>query len=264
VLNSLSAKLTVRFGLRALIGSVSVLLVSFATVIGQREKQWSKDEAQKILYQSPWSQTQVDTDVSELFYSPTRAGTASIARTGVTRSTNEQQSINNDRADRGATNQAVFVNYRVRLLSARPVRQAFKRVIEMTQNTENPELREGLEAFVKRDFSRFIVIAITFDSLDSRFSGPVLQAFNSAGLMTFRNKAYLERKDGKRVFVMEYHAPINDGLGAKFVFPRSVDERSFIEPDSGSFRFYCELNSQIKINVSFKVRDLLYEGRLEY
>lgn len=225
---------------------------------------WSKPEAEKILNHSAWGQTQTDTDTSEMVYSPTTSGTASSARTDSSRSRNDQQSINNNRADRGATNQPVSVNYHVRLLSAKPIRQAFKRVIELTQVKSDHRLVEDLDSFVNRDFSDYIVVAVTFDSTDGRYSGPALQAFSSATIGTVKNKAYLERKDGKRLFVNEYYAPISDGLGAKFVFPRTVEGQKFLDASSGTVRFYCELTSQIKLNVTFKLSDMIYNGNLEY
>jgi len=34
--------------------------------------------------------------------------------------------------------------------------------------------------------------------------------------------------------------------------------------DSGTVRFYSEVSPQIKLNVTFKVSELMYEGKLEY
>ena len=227
--------------------------------------EWTKVEAEKILNNSAWGQTQTDTDTSEMMYSPTsQGGIGTSNRTGVMGTTTDRQSVNSSRAGQGAKNQAISVNYHVRLLSAKPVRQAFMRVIELTQKTPDKELLDGLQSFVQRDFSEFIVVAVTFDSTDGRFSGPALQAFASSNLGTLKNKTYLERKDGKRVFLMQYHAPINDGLGAKFIFPRVVDERKFLNAESGSFRFYSEVTTQLKLNVSFKMADMMYNGQLEY
>lgn len=254
--------------MKTLILATLVTVAFLGAVFAQEYKppvEWTRNDAEKILNHSPWGQTQTETDTSEMVYSPTSSGTASTARADASRGrVGDQQSINNNRADRGATNQAVSVNYHVRLLSAKPVRQAFKRVIELTQKDRDDDLLEGLDSFVKRDFSKYIVVAVTLDSTDPRFSGPALQAFASAAVSTFKNKAYLERKDGKRVFVTEYHAPISDGLGAKFIFPRVVDERVFLDRDSGSLRFYCEVTTQIKLNVTFKVADMVYDGKLEY
>ena len=252
--------------MRQLVLSFVLMVAVIGAVIAQESNPnaWTKNQADKILNNSAWGQTQTETDLSEMVYTPTTGGGGG-GRSGEVRPLSDRQTISNNRSERGATNQAISVNYHIRLLSAKPVRQAFRRVIELAQgNNRDQELLDGLEAFVKRDFSRFVVVAITVDSTDPRFSGPVLQAFNSAGLQTLKNKAYLERKDGKKVFVSEYHAPISDGLGAKFIFPRIVDEKLFLEPDSGTLRFYCELTSQIKLNVTYKVSEMMYDGKLEY
>jgi hypothetical protein len=226
---------------------------------------WTRIEAEKILNDSGWGHTQIDTDTSEMMYSPTsQSGMGSSTRSGVMGTTSDRQSVNSNRASQGANNQAISISYRVRLLSAKPVRQAFMRVIELTQKTPDKELLDGLQSFVQRDFSEFIVVAVSFESTDGRYSGPALQAFASANAGTLKNKTYLERKDGKRVFLMQYHAPINDGLGAKFIFPRTVDEKKFLNADSGSFRFYSEVTNQLKLNVSFKMADMMYNGQLEY
>jgi hypothetical protein len=182
----------------------------------------------------------------------------------VTGSQSDRTSVNNNRTAQGANNQAISVNYHVRLLSARPVRQAFMRVIELAEKRPDQQLLEDLRVFVRRDFADFIVVAVAFDSTDGRYSGPALQAFSSATVGTLKNKTYLERKDGKRVFLMGYHAPMNDGLGAKFIFPRIVDEKKFVNSESGSFRFYSEVNNQIKLNVTFKLSEMMYNGQLEY
>lgn len=234
-----------------------ILLVSVAVSQDKSWTNWTKAEAEKILNHSGWGQTQTDTDTSEMVYSPT-------STPGSRGNTADRTSVNTDRVARGAVNQAVSINYYVRLLSARPVRQAFMRVIELTQTKPDPELLEGLRAFVDRDFSDFVVVAVDFDSADGRFSGPALQAFSSATLGTLKNKTYLERKDGKRNFLMQYQAPIKDGLGAKFIFPRTVDKQQFIDANSGSLRFYSEVSGQIKLNVTFKTAEMMYGGQLEY
>jgi hypothetical protein len=247
----------------------AVLLGALLLGVGSAQEkpwtEWTKAEAEKILNNSAWGQTQTDTDTSEMMYSPTsRTESSSSTRSGVLGTQSDRQSVNSSRVTQGANNQAIAVNYHVRLLSAKPVRQAFMRVIELTQKTPDEELIGGLRSFVDRDFSEFIVVAVTFDSTDGRYSGPALQAFASSNAGKLKNNTYLERKDGKRVFLMQYHPPISDGLGAKFIFPRVVDEKKFVNVDTGSFRFYSEVTSQIKLNVTFKTSDLMYNGKFEY
>jgi hypothetical protein len=244
---------------------LTALLLGAVSAQEKPWNEWTRAEAEKILNHSPWGQTQTETDTSEMMYSPTsQSGAGGSSRTGTIGTQSDRQSVNSNRATQGANNQAISVNYHVRLLSAKPVRQAFMRVIELTQKNPDKELLDGLQSFVQRDFSDFIVVAVTFDSTDGRYSGPALQAFSSGTLGTLKNRTYLERKDGKRVFLMEYHAPINDGLGAKFIFPRIVDEKKFLNAESGSVRFYSEVSNQIKLNVTFKLSEMMYNGQLEY
>src|SRR5437868_13822201 len=75
--------------------------------------EWSKKDAEKILQDSPWAQTQVETDTSEMLFQPT-----SPSGRGVNSST---------RATDGDTNQAIALQYYVRFFSARPIRQALAR-----------------------------------------------------------------------------------------------------------------------------------------
>src|SRR5258705_759321 len=249
------------------LAAIGLLLATALTVSGQKDnKSWMelpKRDAERMLADSPWSQTQVDTDASEMFYSPTRQGSASPGRANVAIPTG-QQSINNNRADRGAINQVVNVSYRICFLSARPIRQAFAKMILSKQNEPDDRLVSQLQAFVERDFSPYIVIAVSVDSNDQRFSGPIMQAINSANTGTLKNNAYLERQDGKRLFLSEYIPPIADGLGAKFIFPRLVDGVPFLSADSGNVRFFAQFNDSFKLNMTYKVSDMIFDQKLEY
>jgi hypothetical protein len=225
---------------------LSVLLLSAIIATGIAVAQdknpwpsWNKEEVDKILNHSPWAHTQIDTDVSEMTYSPL-----------------------NSRSTRGATNQPMAVNYQIRFLSAKPIRQAVARMIELREKGDTRVVEE-LRPFVERDFSSFIVVAVTVDSTDRRFSGPIMQTLASASPGTWKNKAYLERKDGQRLFMIDYKAPISDGLGAKFIFPRTLDGKPFLS-ESGSVRFFVQLTDSVTLNVTYKMSDMYYEGKLEY
>jgi len=249
--------------------AVFLALISAAAVTAQKHSTtWMElptKDAEKILNESPWAHTQIDTDVSEMFYSPTRQGTPSAARsTATTGQIGNQQSINNNRADRGAVNQAINIKYRICFLSARPVRQAFAKVVLSSQHQADDNLVALLQSFVDRDFSPYIVIAVSIDSSDQRFSGPVMQAINSATTGTLKNSAYLEREDGKRLFLISYLAPIQDGLGAKFIFPRSENGAFFLTAKSDTVRFVAEFNDSFKLNMTFKVSDMMFEDKIEY
>src|SRR5215813_5696321 len=225
-----------------------MFVFAFVLVAGAQKKtkpwdEWNEKEVQKMLNDSPWGQTQTQTNTSEMFYSP-----------------NDPNASSGSRAREGAYNQAVNLNFRIRLLSAKPIRQAFARSVAM----KNPQLMEKLRAFADQKSDQWIVVAVDYDSTDQRSSGKAMQAFNSAVTSALKNNTYLETKDGKRVFLQEYMAPIKDGMGAKFVFPRTIDEKPFVNAESGYLRFYAEMGANIKLNMRFKIADMMYDGNLEY
>jgi len=229
------------------------LALSSAGAIQKKLKpwtEWSKKDAEKILNDSPWGQTQVVTDTTEMTYTPT---------SGSSRSPNA-----GERAQRGAVNQEVYLKYRIRFLSARPIRQGLARMIEIEQKTPDPALSDQLRGFVERSFDDYIVVAVVFESNDQRFAGPAMQEINSAVAGTLKNNTYLELSDGRRLFLMEYRAPINDGLGAKFVFTRKVDGKPFITANAGEVRFFTEVGATVKLNQRFKISDMMYDGKLEF
>ncbi len=233
-------------------GIALMIALTIATgVIGKEKKQkpwteWSRKEAQKILEDSPWGQTQVQTDTSEMFFN-----------TGTTSST---------RSARGGVNQEVQTRFRICFLSAKPVRQAFARLVELSQNNANPKLTESLRAFAEKRSDQWIVVAVSFDSQDRRFLSDAMQAFNSTNTGSIQNSTYLETKGGRRLFLQQYMPPIQDQMGAKFVFPRTVNGEPFITPESIELRFYSEftLLKGLTLNMRFKLADMMYDGILEY
>src|SRR5712692_7146861 len=121
----------------------AILLITLVAAVGFAQKlkpwgEWSRKDVEKMLNDSPWGQTQTETDTSQMFFSPT----SDPNRTG-TRSTSNDSS----RQSQGATNQAVNTNYRIRFFTARPIRQAFVRLMELQQPNLPKEMIERLNAF---------------------------------------------------------------------------------------------------------------------
>ena len=233
---------------------VVVLLLLTAVAIGQKKakswKEWSKAEAEKVLNNSAWGQVQVDTDLSEMFYTPT---------------TDSRRAPNaNSRLEQGATNQETSVTYGIRFFSARPVRQAFIRMIQLQQKNLEADVIERMNSFAELPSAGSIIIAVTIEGTDKRSLGKVMQIVSSAATGTLKNTTYLERNDGKRVFLGEYVPPGKDGFGARFIFPRIVDERLFLTPETHDVRFYSEFGTAIKLNMRFKIADMMVDGKLEY
>lgn len=230
------------------------------TVLAQKQTkpwgEWSQKDAQKILDDSPWGQTQIETDTSQMFFSPTS-------------DPNRSRSTSNDssRLSQGATNQAVNLNFRIRFLTAKPIRQALVRLTELKQKDLPKDAIERLNAFASMRSDQWVIVAVAFDSTDQRYSGPVMQAFGSVTTDLVKNDTYLERKDGKRVYLNEYVAPGKDGLGARFIFPRLLDGQPFLTPEAGEVRFHSEFSAgsrSLKLDRRFKTANMVYNGELEY
>ena len=179
-------------------------------------QEWSKKDAETILNDSSWGKTQVETDVSELFFRPQAAPDARGGRSNA-------DPVRDERG--GATNQATDVKYRVRFLSAKPIRQAFARMIALDQATEDAKVKVYMNDFVERKFDKWIAVTVGFESRDQRFSGKAIQAFASATTETLKNNTYLERKDGKRLYLHIYQPPSADGADSTVRAPREGRRR---------------------------------------
>ena len=245
------------FGIAVAFVLLSALATTMAQKVEKKWTEWSKKDAQEILDKSPWAQSQTETDASEQMFSPTSDPRLSSNRT---------TSNDNSRLNQGATNQATNVTYYVRFFSARPIRQALARQIELGGTLKGDQLAK-LHNFAEVKSETAIIVTVTFkgaSGADQRSINPVMQAFNSAATGPLKNTSYLQRSDGKQLFLEEYVPPGKDGFGARFIFRRLPDEKPFIDASSKEIRFFAQVSGSIKIDRRFKVADMMYQGELEY
>lgn len=265
----------------------AVLLISGSASAQKSPKpfvEWNKKEAEKVLNDSAWGQTQTETDPSQMFYTAPSATTA----TGT----------NSSPGGEGSRNQAIHVRFRIRFFTAKPIRQALARLIK-DQNQLDQAATAQLYDWASIHTDDYIIVAVSYEGDDRRYLGRVSQSFDSATTPILKNGTYLERKDGKRLFLSEYRPQKKDGFGAHFIFPRNLEGQPFVTPDSGSIRFHCELENKvtldaqsnpagqtsrsairssssisssiqpenpfkIKLDMKFKIADMIYDGKLEY
>jgi hypothetical protein len=235
---------------RVLVLSMAALLFSVplsASVQWEKKPytEWSEKEALKLLNNSPWGRTQVFSSPVTLFRGPTGSTQQPTAT---------------------ATANATHVNFRIRFLSAKPIRQAVTRLLEINQKQSmGDELAAHLKSFTSGEFLDLIVITVACDSTEP--GANVQEAFGllrTRSTAALKNNTFLEIKGGKRIFLQEYQPPRPDGLGARFIFPRLVDGKPFITPESEEIHFFTELSSSYRLDRRYKVKDMMYEGKLEY
>ena len=210
--------------------------------------EWSEKDVKKVLNDSPWGQTQVYSDTSNEFKRGVSRGAL-----GAGDSTSGDYS-------------ATHLNIRIRLLSSRPVRQAFSRLIVLMQKGSVPDqLAASLKGFVEKDPGPYVVVAVDADANESKSEIREFRTLmDSRALADLKHNTYLSGKGGERVYLAQYLPPQKDNLGAKFVFPRLVNGEPFITPETNEVRFYSEFSDKFKLDMRFKIKDMVVDGKLEY
>lgn len=240
-----------------------VLVLCAGAAFAQKSKSWTElteKEAAKILNDSAWGQTQTEGT------SDTPSSTAAITSVAASNRGAERVISSND-ANRGESGQPKVdrtVRYRTRFLSAKPVRGAFARMLVLQKPEVDENLSTQLQGFVDRDFGDYVVIALSAEAADPKLVGPTMQLLADATPEVLKEKVYLERKDGKRLVLADYRPPGPDGMGAKFVFMRKLEGNPFLTPESDNVRFVAQFNEKVKLNIRYKVSDMMYDGKLEY
>jgi hypothetical protein len=235
-----------------------IIGLSAVAVCAQKSKpwtEWSKKEVEKTLNDSPWGQTQ-----SEVETSKSAANSSAITQVAATGAANRDLSRS---GESGESKPTTSLKYRMRLLTAKPIREAFARQVILSQEKPAEELVQQLQAFVDRDFSDYIIIAVTVETNDKRSAGMLLSAFTRATADELKPNTFLERRDGKRVVLQDYRGP-TDNMGAKFIFPRTVEGQPFLTDEKDNVRFVAQFSEKLKLNARYKVSEMGYNGKLEF
>jgi len=216
--------------------------------------EWSKKDAEKILNDSAWGQTQ------SVGANTTPASTSTITRTqgaggeNISRTGESGESMGGPKP----------VYYRARFLTARPIREAFARLVILSKPDAGKDLADQLQGFIDRDFGNYLVVTLSIESSDERMAAASLGALAKMNKDLLKDKVYLERKDGKRLDLMDYKPPINDNLGAKFIFERTLEGQPFLTAESDYVRLVVETSEKMKFNMRFRSAAMMYNGKLEY
>jgi hypothetical protein len=174
--------------------------------------------------------------------------------------------------------------YRVRLLTAKPIREAYLRRIALDLNTsvnvkdlsiseaERQQSRfenfidSNPDSFIIKGEDEFIILSLTltagiYPSRGEDFYGEELSPTNLSALI---KNTKLETDTGKRLPMSDYVAPGQDLLGMKILFKRKLpDGTYFIAEGDKQLRFETHLNNK-KVKVGFDLTKMIYKGNLEY
>src|SRR4026209_587128 len=179
--------------MRRVIFTSLLLALCACSAFAQKTKSWtelSEKEAAKILNDSPWGQTQTEGEESR----PDQ--TSAITQVAAPKSADRQMQREGEAPD---TRPSRVVKFRMRFLSAKPVRGAFARFVMLKKGEADEGLATQLQGFVDRDFGDYVVVAVMAEAADPKIVGPMMQFLTTATPEVLKDKVYLERKDGKRL-----------------------------------------------------------------
>ena len=265
---------------RLIVGCMTIVVAS-AAVFSQKTikpwSEWNRKDAEKILNDSAWSQSQTESQSQSQSQSQQASDTP----------TNMGDTRGREEAVRNVTTNA-SISFHVRFFSARPIRQAYVRLLQLSETTTpDASAAERMTEWANLAADDRIIVTVSCTG-DERSLGKVIRTLRGAKLDDLKTLVYLERKDGKRVALTDYAAPAKDLFGARFTFPRAVDGQPFIMPDSGIIRFHAEYSPglpeatmpaargtsgtttrpeqpyKLRLDVKFKTAEMVYNGELEY
>ncbi len=231
---------------------VFIPLVALATVLVAKDfweepfTKWKRDQVVKMLGDSPWSQTQIFT---------------SAIGKNATGATTEKGSM--------AGQQEIEHRLTVRFLSAKPIREALVRFnqIAMNYDSMDEEKRKDVDTrlggLLNADVSDKIIVAVELKTNDPNVVRDFSQFLDTARTETLKQSVYLISDRLGRVDLKEYIPPSPRMPGAKFIFPRSVNDKPLVTPDDKELKFDMWVPSvNQRLFVTFKPAKMVYRGDL--
>ena len=141
----------------------------------------------------------------------------------------------------------IYSTFFVRFLSARPIREAYARVRQIQADydklspQDRREVDRTLEPGLNLDSSRWIVVTLAFRSNDSSMELRVRQFLEMQTTVTMKPRAYLSSAKFPQIGLAAYFPPKEDEVGARFVFPRSVEGTPVISAGDAAVVFELEV-----------------------
>lgn len=248
---------------------LSLLLICSASISAQWQKkpstEWTGDDIKKVLNDSPW--------VKKLdIMNPSKGGFPSGGVNNARSKEGNDPSVklNNDRTVPTPENVSdrTFNTVYVRLLSAKPVLEAIRRGKIVPE--DDAELAKSFEALADSGPGDLIIIAVGYETKPSSEQRRYIVNAGPARLSPETiQETYLEVKGGQRLPLYAYKRSqlYHLTLGSFYIFKRSSDGKPVINSDNDEFRFHTRTSSSNKtvgIDATFKVKDLLFNGKPEF
>jgi|GEM_PF-2623983 len=244
---------------------IGLFLICCCSVHAQWDKkpstEWSDQDAQKVLNDSPWVRRQQI--LTSLNKSKSTVGFNNGAN-GVDPSAPAPERITD----------SSYTTFYVRLLSAKPMRDALKRTKLMDQRDE--PLAQKLTALVNFGPGEYIVIGVGQKTVHEGARQYEIRLLPNRTSAEIAKETFLEVNGDQRLPLFAYYGggPHDISLGTLFIFKRFTDGKPVIFGDSGEVRFHTRFPAAfqerpsdrrfITLDASYRLKNMQYEGNLEF
>ncbi|MFQ5741805.1 MAG: hypothetical protein ACE5JX_22635 [Acidobacteriota bacterium] len=162
----------------------------------------------------------------------------------------------------------ILNTFYVRILSADPIRKALARVQQLNHGYDKmaPAERRRFDALLAPgldvDFGQWIVLVVTFRSNDAEQENRVSRFFQTETTESLQNRAFLSTGNFSQIRLAAFYPPRDEGVGARFVFPRRIDGRPVYER-KGLLVFELDVPAAEPLLVAdFPIQPMIVEGEL--
>ena len=230
-------------------------------------QQWSKQEVQNVLEQSPWAPKQE----VRLRY----ADTARRIAGGTVPSAAEGAIINtpSNNAEMGGAEAPVDFQFTLRLRSAQTVRQALVRLKQLETNYDQMSLKDRA-AFDNKyrgllecpACEQNYVLTLSSESKQRPGADAVFTVFKGGRLADLQRYVFIANSRGERRNLIHFVPPKAPGDDAVFYFPRFNDKGEPLLTNTDTELITNFTNNDVNMNTNFRVNvsKLIVNGQVDF
>ncbi len=137
----------------------------------------------------------------------------------------------------------IYTTFYVRFLSAEPVREAYARILQIEHgydrlsSEDRRQFDRLLEPVLGLDTDDWVVIGLSCRSNDPEQESQMRRYFHSQTTATLRDKVFLSTDRHSQIRLHAYFPPAEESVGAKFVFPRTIEGVDLVTAGKGRISF---------------------------
>ncbi len=206
--------------------------------------EWSQKQADKLRTNSPWA------SVQNITVALNKRGST------IDSTSSSGPAFGSPSSEARVGDFAQSRQYYVRFQSAKPIRMAIAR-LSMINGNPDPE---AVKRFIETPLADGDIVVML-----SLSPGQDRTELDNNTTDLLKNETYLITKQSKkRIRLKRYLTPQEaGGLEAVFIFPRQENGKDLVMVAEKEVRFVTELSRETKINRKFKLKDMVFQGKLE-